>query len=266
MATESQPAAASPSGTTRSAEAWLALPAARRRRCAAGRLGLVRPLRPELGQRQRHRRNHPGHHGQRSPAAAEGATNQDNVLATENPIARARPARPQDGRSTPARRHPHPRPSPPSPPRSPTKPRLRRRSIRSPPNSAQQGTTGEAAASIPMSSTQTQAGTFSVGQSGRRLRHSLRLLHRADQAEGRIAVVPQHARPAGPGPSRLHHLPGRARRLPSHIQIAQRSGDATLDQTALNAVRHIDTFGPLPDAYSGSHINVTYYFDPPPRH
>ena len=51
----------------------------------------------------------------------------------------------------------------------------------------------------------------------------------------------------------------------SHIQIAQRSGDATLDQTALSAVQHIDTFGPLPDAYTGSHINVTYYFDPPPR-
>ena len=51
----------------------------------------------------------------------------------------------------------------------------------------------------------------------------------------------------------------------SHIQIAQRSGDSTLDLTALNAVRHIDTFGPLPDAYTGNHINVTYYFDPPPR-
>jgi protein TonB len=52
---------------------------------------------------------------------------------------------------------------------------------------------------------------------------------------------------------------------PANISIAQRSGDATLDQTALHAVQEIDTFGPLPDAYSGSHINVTYYFDPPPR-
>jgi protein TonB len=49
----------------------------------------------------------------------------------------------------------------------------------------------------------------------------------------------------------------------THVQIAQPSGDATLDQTALSAVQHIDTFGPLPDAYTGSHINVTYYFDPP---
>ena len=63
-------------------------------------------------------------------------------------------------------------------------------------------------------------------------------------------------------------MPGAAAVLhgaPSNIQIAQKSGDNTLDQTALNAVRHIDTFGPLPDAYTGSHINVTYYFDPPTR-
>jgi protein TonB len=52
----------------------------------------------------------------------------------------------------------------------------------------------------------------------------------------------------------------------THVQIAQRSGDNTLDQTALSAVQHIDTFPPLPDAYAGSHINVTYYFDPPPAH
>jgi protein TonB len=51
----------------------------------------------------------------------------------------------------------------------------------------------------------------------------------------------------------------------THIQIAQRSGDNTLYQTALSAVEHIDTFPPLPEAYTGNHINVTYYFDPPPR-
>ena len=50
---------------------------------------------------------------------------------------------------------------------------------------------------------------------------------------------------------------------PTDIRIAQPSGDATLDQTALSAVQHIDTFGPLPDGYTGSHINVTYYFDAP---
>jgi protein TonB len=49
----------------------------------------------------------------------------------------------------------------------------------------------------------------------------------------------------------------------THIQILQPSGDATLDRTALSAVQHVDSFPPLPEAYSGNHINVTYYFDPP---
>ena len=51
----------------------------------------------------------------------------------------------------------------------------------------------------------------------------------------------------------------------SSVRIAQPSGDPTLDQTALNAVRRINSFAPLPDAYTGSRINVTYYFDPPQR-
>ena len=49
---------------------------------------------------------------------------------------------------------------------------------------------------------------------------------------------------------------------PSQIQIAKPSGDATLDASALRALQRIDTFGPLPDGYSGQYINVQYYFDP----
>jgi protein TonB len=52
---------------------------------------------------------------------------------------------------------------------------------------------------------------------------------------------------------------------PSHIRVEQPSGDATLDQTSLSAVQHIDTFGPLPDAYQGSYVNVQYYFEAPPH-
>jgi len=51
----------------------------------------------------------------------------------------------------------------------------------------------------------------------------------------------------------------------SNVRIGQPSGDPTLDQTALNAVRRIGNFAPLPDAYTGSRINVSYYFDPPQR-
>ena len=49
---------------------------------------------------------------------------------------------------------------------------------------------------------------------------------------------------------------------PSNVQIAKPSGDSTLDASALRAVQRIDTFGPLPDGYTGSFINVQYYFDP----
>ncbi len=49
---------------------------------------------------------------------------------------------------------------------------------------------------------------------------------------------------------------------PSDITVAKPSGDATLDSSAVRALQRIDTFGPLPDGYSGSYINVQYYFEP----
>ena len=48
----------------------------------------------------------------------------------------------------------------------------------------------------------------------------------------------------------------------SQIVIAKPSGDSTLDASAVRALQRIDTFGPLPDTYSGSYINVQYYFEP----
>jgi protein TonB len=51
----------------------------------------------------------------------------------------------------------------------------------------------------------------------------------------------------------------------THIQITQPSGDSTLDRTGLSAVQHVDSFPPLPEAYTGNHIEVTYYFDPLPH-
>ena len=49
---------------------------------------------------------------------------------------------------------------------------------------------------------------------------------------------------------------------PSQIVIAKPSGDNTLDASAVRALQRIDTFGPLPDTYSGQYINVQYYFEP----
>ena len=50
---------------------------------------------------------------------------------------------------------------------------------------------------------------------------------------------------------------------PSNVRIQTPSGDKTLDQTALHALQRIDTFGPLPDGYTGNYINAVYQFDPP---
>ncbi len=49
---------------------------------------------------------------------------------------------------------------------------------------------------------------------------------------------------------------------PSQIVVAKPSGDSTLDASAVRALQRVDTFGPLPDTYAGSFINVQYYFEP----
>ncbi|MGE5109452.1 MAG: energy transducer TonB [Acidobacteriaceae bacterium] len=49
---------------------------------------------------------------------------------------------------------------------------------------------------------------------------------------------------------------------PGNIQIEQSSGVPSLDLSAVRALQRIDTFGPLPGDYSGSKVNVEFWFDP----
>jgi protein TonB len=117
---------------------------------------------------------------------------------------------------------------------------------------------------IAMSATQTSAGTFNVGTDsafGTRFAYYVQQIQQKIASEWYTGMLDPQA--AG----HRVYITFQVERDGSltNIRLSQRSGDATLDSTALNAVRHIDTFGPLPDAYTGSHINVTYYFDPPPR-
>jgi protein TonB len=49
--------------------------------------------------------------------------------------------------------------------------------------------------------------------------------------------------------------------VPSNIRIEQSSGVPSLDQSAVRALRRIDTFGPLPAGYHGSSISVEFWFD-----
>lgn len=48
---------------------------------------------------------------------------------------------------------------------------------------------------------------------------------------------------------------------PSNIQIEQSSGVPSLDQSAIRALQRIDSFGPLPNDYSGSRVSVEFWFD-----
>ncbi|HXE91432.1 MAG TPA: TonB family protein [Terriglobales bacterium] len=48
---------------------------------------------------------------------------------------------------------------------------------------------------------------------------------------------------------------------PVSIEVSQSSGVPSLDQSALRALKRIDTFGPLPPDYSGSKVSVEFWFD-----
>jgi periplasmic protein TonB len=48
---------------------------------------------------------------------------------------------------------------------------------------------------------------------------------------------------------------------PANVQIEQSSGVPSLDQSAVRAIQRIDTFGPLPQGYSGSKVTVEFWFD-----
>jgi protein TonB len=48
---------------------------------------------------------------------------------------------------------------------------------------------------------------------------------------------------------------------PSNVRIEQSSGIPALDQSAVRTLQRIDTFGPLPQQYNGSHVSVEFWFD-----
>jgi protein TonB len=48
---------------------------------------------------------------------------------------------------------------------------------------------------------------------------------------------------------------------PSNVQVEQSSGVPSLDISAVRAIQRIDTFGPLPNEYSGNKVSVEFWFD-----
>lgn len=47
---------------------------------------------------------------------------------------------------------------------------------------------------------------------------------------------------------------------PSNIHLTNPSASPTLNQTAVQAVQRVETFGPLPDQYTGNNVSVEYTF------
>jgi protein TonB len=126
--------------------------------------------------------------------------------------------------------------------------------------------TGEATGvRIAMSADQTRLGTFSVGVAdaafGSRYAYYIAQIKQKVEAQYYTGMIDGQA--AGHHVSITFQIARDG--SPSHITVDQPSGDASLDQTAMRALQHIDTFGPLPDGYSGSMVNVLYRFEPPPR-
>ena len=197
------------------------------------------------------------------PLPPRQPVNADNVLTSETPS----PAPPTEKEKV----APPPDPRALAIPEKPTKPlKLAEKPTVATPHpqpvkpQPMKATTGEApGVRIAMSSTQTRAGTISVGTTDAAF--GARYAYYVAQIKQKVASqwYTTMLDPAAKG-HRVYIIFQISRDgSPSQIRIQQPSGDNTLDQTALRAVQHIDTFGPLPDGYTGSYLNVVYYFDPP---
>lgn len=200
------------------------------------------------------------------PLPSRQPVNPDNVLTSEKPTPAPVEAKP--------RTEEVPRPDAIPVPIKPTKPvktaekttpeAPKHPETRKPdPTKAQTGETS--GVRIAMSSTQTSAGTISVGTPDAGF--GARYAYYVQQIKQKVASQWYTSMLDNAAAGRRVYITFQVERdgTPSHIRIQTPSGDGTLDQTAIRALQHIDTFGPLPDGYSGTYLNVQYYFEPPAR-
>jgi protein TonB len=200
------------------------------------------------------------------PLPPRAPTNPDNVLATDSPSpAPVQPA-PRTVETPRTDAIPVPvKPTRPAPVANKTTPPppLHPQPTKIDPTKAQ---TGEATGvRTAMSSTQTRAGTVSIGVPdaafGTRFAFYIQQINQKIASQWYVGMLDSRA--AG----RRVYITFQIARdgSPSHIRMETSSGDATLDQTSMSALQHIDTFGPLPDGYQGSSVLVQYYFEAPTR-
>jgi periplasmic protein TonB len=200
------------------------------------------------------------------PLPPKQLSNADSILATDNPTPAPLPPTPHTVEAPKSDGIPIPV-APTKPVKTAEKttppPPLHPQPVKIDPNKAQTG--DSPGLRLAMTSTQTRAGTISVGVAdsafGTRFAYYIQQINQKLAQSWYVGMLDPHAS------GRRVYLTFQIARdgSPSHVKIEQPSGDATLDQTALNAVQHIDTFGPLPDAYQGSYVNAQYYFEAPPH-
>ncbi len=194
--------------------------------------------------------------------------NTDNVLASENPSpvpppptpAAEAPPKPTDVQIQ--AKQPEKKPLPQAPQPAPEPPRHPQPQQPQPDKAA----TGETAGlRVAMTAVENKAGTSSTNVTdsafGQRYAYYVRTLTQKVAQQWYTQTLDPQAT------GHRVYISFRVERdgTPSQITIAKPSGDATLDASALRALQRIDTFGPLPDGYSGQYINVQYYFDPKPQ-
>jgi protein TonB len=195
------------------------------------------------------------------PLPPKAPMDENNVLATENP---------SPAPVTPAPKavevpQPDAIPIPVKPAKIADKatpaPPLHPQPIQVQPNKVQAGE--GAGVRIAMSSIQTRAGTTSVDVSdtafGTKFAYYVQEINQKVASQWYTAMLD----PQAVGHRLLVTFQIERDGSVTQIQIAQPSGDSSLDRTGLSAVQHVDNFPPLPEAYTGTHLNVTYYFDPP---
>ena len=202
------------------------------------------------------------------PLPPKQPADQNNVLATERPSPAPEPPKPKTVEAP----KPNEVPIPVKPTKPLTPPKVADRTTPAPlphPQPVQpttKATTGETAGlRVAMNSVQNRMGTSSVGVPDQAF--GSRFAYYVAQITQKVAQQWYTGMLDANAPGHRVYITFDIERdgTPANVRIAQPSGDATLDQTALSAVRHVDTFPPLPDGYAGNRINVMYYFDPPPH-
>ena len=201
------------------------------------------------------------------PLPPRVAPKQDNVLASERPS--ETPPKPHDAAEPPPRAIdipiPAKRPEKKEPPNKiADKPAYAAPKIVNPPkvnpDRIQTGQTG--GVRIAMQAIQNKVGTSAINVTdqsfGARFGYYVRQMNQRIAQQWFTQTLDSNAQ------SRRVYMTFRINRdgSPSDVRIVQSSGDQSLDQSAARALQRIDSFGPLPDEYSGSYISVQYYFEP----